>query len=374
MSPINTRTEENDAPSQVELYSIDDYNDLTESHPRTADESYALFNHSTVTITHCCYTRQSSSSTTAKPHAVYRASSTLNGTNLLLLLLLSVVSAESAVQAQPSALVFGASGQVGFEVLRALEADEHWGNISVVGRNNFPPKVEELIKKSKKTITKISIPSLVDADTNPSLQTLQENNFEACFIAIGMAYPHQSSLQYWHSVEVEMVASISRLCSNVGVRTISLLSAIDAEEEPNPLSKQELGESDNSQSNAIGWWKMMSYYSLIKGLEEKAVINASPSSSIRLFQPSSIVTKEHRYGWVDFCIFKFHKLFDPILPTRYHSVDVRLLGMAMAKDAIQILNQKKHGSQTIKRLTYQDYIEIVGEVQIEKLKHADKEL
>lgn len=81
-------------------------------------------------------------------------------------------------------------------------------------------------------------------------------------------------------------------------------------------------------------------------------------------------------GWFDATLFKLHKLVDPYLPARYHSVDVRLLGAAMVADAKQKLQGKEeHGSkQDVDKLTYEDYVRAVGKEFQESLKAETDEL
>lgn len=88
---------------------------------------------------------------------------------------------------------------------------------------------------------------------------------------------------------------------------------------------------------------------------------------MRIFRPSSIITEELRYGWVDWAIFKVHAIIDPIVPAEMHSVTTKLLGKAMVKDAERLLRGKPKGAseetteRTVTRLTYGDYVRIVGE-------------
>ena len=48
----------------------------------------------------------------------------------------------------------------------------------------------------------------------------------------------------WHSVEVDLIASITRLCDKIQVKTIALLSAVDTEDEPIPFTEDELNTAD----------------------------------------------------------------------------------------------------------------------------------
>lgn len=263
----------------------------------------------------------------------------------LILCLLPIAKAHTAV-------LFGASGHVGSEVYKALLDDPFWQELIVIGRT-FPEKLEML--PTKKKITKLSLPSLAGIDQKEELQDLKA---DACFIAIGVPNPQDSSLEYWHSVEIDIVAAISRFCDQLHVSSVSLLSAVDAEEQPTSISQEEFQE--NTQ---LGWISMIKIYMRMKGLEELAAMKNAPNTNyIRLFQPNTILTPEYRYGWVDRCLFLMHKVLDPLLPTKYHSVHVKLLGMAMVQDAVSLLQTSDADDiERIARLTYGDYVRIAGE-------------
>ena len=262
-----------------------------------------------------------------------------------------------------SAILFGASGTVGSEVLRTLVQDEFWKEVVLIGRK-VSPKVEEILSEAGDNddnmhVTQISLPDLTNVDQNKSLLESEAiRKADACFIAVGAGYPHELSLFTWHKVDVEMICSMARLCNKVQVKHIALLSASEVENEPTPFSQDELNESE---TNPIGWLKMVKFYARMKGLGENAVIEASGHIPfIRLFQPSTIVTEDIRYGWVDWTLFHLHKFLDPIMPYHYHSVPAKLLGMAIANDAGEILRDEGVSVKRVMDLHYLDYIRVAG--------------
>ena len=122
---------------------------------------------------------------------------------------------------------------------------------------------------------------------------------------------------------------------------------------------------------------MIKFYGRMKGLEERAVTAASENIPfVRMFRPSTIVTEDIRYGWVDWTLFHLHKVLDPIMPALYHSVPVRLLGMAMVQDALGILSStgrhtgstatgdnamEDDGASKVAYLHYSDFVSLAGE-------------
>jgi len=274
-----------------------------------------------------------------------------------------------------TALLFGANGVVGSEVLNAIVGDTFWEAVILVGRR-FPAKVTDSIASikndskntgaaNKPEIIKIQLSDLSHVDKN---EELLEMKADACFIIVGLSAPHQTNINYWNSVEVEMVASMARLCNNIKVQYVALLSAGGGvEEDPTPFSKEEL---DVDTTVALGWWGMLVKYARIMGLKEKAVTTESKNIPyVRIFQPSTITTEELRYGWVDWTLFRLHKMLDPIIPMQYHSVKVGLLGAVIAGDAVRVLSAdhatNRSESSALKtgeaRLTYADYLRIIRE-------------
>ena len=281
-------------------------------------------------------------------------------------------------------ILFGSSGVVGSEVLKALTKQTFFKEAILVGRNF--EKVQSILEKadfndsnSSATFKIMQVSDLNRLDENEDIIGLRA---DACIITVGVAHPYRLNLKYWHSIEVDMVASIARFCNKSEVKYMSLLSSVSAEKEPTPFSLSELEESDN---NPLGVWGVMKHYDRLKALEENEVIDsARKESTISLFQASTIVTREYRYGFFDRAFFILHKFLNPILPSMWHSVDVRLLGMSMAGDAIQklspqipsnascsVLKNDDGGLLKIFRLTYNDYLSIAG-VDFENEKNQDQ--
>lgn len=271
-------------------------------------------------------------------------------TSLILLFLISYASAQTAV-------VFGGSGAVGSEVLKSALSDDFFEKVIVVGRPGSSKKINAIVSStaSEEKVTNINLDRVEDISTYVGIERA-----DTCLVALGVSSPHHTNLKQWLSVEVDLIGTIAEFCSKIQARTISLLSAVDVEyESAVPFTKEEIASYGEG---SLGWIKMIILYMRVKGLEEKAVIeSASDVQYIRLFQPNTILTDETRYGWFDAILFRLHGLLDPILPARYHSVHVRLLGAAMVADAKKKL-QGKEGDETqqdVAKLTYEDYVSVV---------------
>lgn len=269
---------------------------------------------------------------------------------LLCLALASLVEGKTAV-------LFGATGTVGNEVLRSIFHHESlFTKLVIVGRS-FPSKVTDLLQATTVEVVRIELQDLGSVDTDEQLLAL--GTADACFIATGSGHPYLSDLASMHYVEIEMTASMTKLCSKLGVQSLTTFSAADAPENPTPYTKEELDRG--SDGTPLGWFGMIYHIFSIYGLKERAVLsNALPTIPIiRIFQPSTIVTAEIRYGWVDRVLFKIHSWMDPWIPSQHRSVPVGLLGKAMVEDAVAVLSSDAT-EPGVTRFTYNDFVRIAG--------------
>ncbi|VEU39655.1 unnamed protein product [Pseudo-nitzschia multistriata] len=281
----------------------------------------------------------------------------------LLLGLVASLSLSSYIAEAKTALLFGATGAVGNSVLRAiLRNNSFFTKIIIVGRR-FPPKVTDLLPASRQQlpeVVRVELPDLGNVDQNEEL--LAMGPADACFIATGSGFPHLYDFRSFHFVEVDMVASMARLCEKLKVQSLTSFSSVDPEEHPTPYTREELESGDDG--TPIGWWGLLTTMVNVMGLKEVALTENSGSIPfVRIFQPCNIITEEIRYGWLDWTIFRIHPWIDPIIPTKYHSVDVVLLGMAMVRDAINLISvsfANSDADRNPKRLTYGDFAEISG--------------
>jgi len=278
---------------------------------------------------------------------------------LLLATSLFLISLSSKAHAK-TAVVFGATGAVGNEVLRSVvQGNNSFTKVILVGRKEFPPKVTDLLTDSSLEVTEVIHPDLGTIDQHQGLAAM---NADACFVAAGSGFPAQSDLHDWHYIEVEMAKSISRICGKMNVQILTVFTAVSGDE-ARPYSEEELQKKDVP----MGWMPVFTDTLRMMRLKEEAVISASEGKIpfVRIFMPSDIITKEIRYGWLDWSLFKFHAVFDDWLPTEYHSVTTELLAEAMVKDSSNVLSgQTPNANVTF--LKYEDFLTVVGEDEAQK--------
>jgi len=280
---------------------------------------------------------------------------------LLASAIMALLLSSSSAQAK-TAVVFGATGVVGNEVLRAVANEDYFTEIIVVGRREFPPKVTDLLPENAvKIIHK-------DFGTIDQHEGLAEMHADACFVAAASGFPHLSDMHDWHYAEVVMAESIAKVCGKMNTTAITIFTAVEPGDEAEDFSPEELVKT----GTPMGWWPVMTETIRMMRLKEKAVVSASAGTipSIRIFRPSNIITKESRYGWVDSVLFKFHGVFDEWLPTEYHSVTTELLAESMVKDAVNVLSGKTEvfdvDEKGAVRLNYGDFLTIVGKGKEQK--------
>ena len=295
--------------------------------------------------------------------------------SLLCLIALSLSRIIRETEAK-TAVLFGATGAVGNEVFRAMLAEKKpfFTKVILVGRRPFPPEVIDPValwdELPLEVIKFEDISDLGNVDQHDELAAMEA---DACFIAVGNAFPQRSDLHDWHFVEVTMAKSMTRLCGKMQATTITVFTAIDSEQpDPTPYSEEELTKT----GTPMGWWPVLMGTMRMMGLKETAVASEVSKMTthiplVRIFQPSNIITEEIRYGWLDWTVFKFHAVFDPWLPTRYHSVTTELLAYAMVTDSINILSgstASASASTTVSnvgedgatRFTYGDFVRIAA--------------
>eukprot|EP00756_Hemistasia_phaeocysticola_P003937 Hpha_TRINITY_DN12537_c0_g1::TRINITY_DN12537_c0_g1_i1::g.51157::m.51157 len=268
----------------------------------------------------------------------------------LIALLLSCAAPAAAEVKGHSAMIFGGSGTVGGSVLAELGRSTEWKHIYVVGRRALPAGVVPA------RATQIVVPDLFALEAAPELKAL--GSVDVCFIATGLGDYTGASLATLHKVEVEMVGVIARACKGRGARVVSLLSAVTAHEAPVPLTK----EDHAGASEIVGFWSViLPWYDRVMGLKERAVAEAG-SPMVRVFRPSTIVTDQTRYGWVDGFLFPLHRVLDPWMGSSpYRSIPARDLGAAFVRDAEGVLAASPPKEQIVEPLYWQNFTTLAGE-------------
>lgn len=200
-----------------------------------------------------------------------------------------------------NAVVLGATGAVGTEVVRALLQSRRFGRVTTLGRRPFhiPGAAPEKL-----------VHHVADVFDPRAYESLLEGH-AAAFCTLGLGRPSKVTREELYRVDVAAAAGFASACKRRGVSHFSLLTAVGA----NPQSP--------------------SYYLRCKGeVEEKVRALGFPHTSF--FRPSMIITPANRYGLVQAVLLAVYPCLDPFLLgslRRFRSVKVGDLGKAMVLNA-----------------------------------------
>jgi uncharacterized protein YbjT (DUF2867 family) len=199
------------------------------------------------------------------------------------------------------AVVLGATGAVGTEVVRALLQSRRFGRVTTLGRRPFH-------------IAGAASDRLVDhvVDVfNPAAYESHLDGHAAAFCTLGLGQPSKVTREELYRVDVAAAADFASACKRRGVAHFSLLTAVGADS------------------------KSPFFYLRCKGeVEEK--VRAEGFSRASFFRPSMIMTPANRYGLAQALFLAAYPCLDPFLlgPLRsFRSVKVGDLGKAMAVNA-----------------------------------------
>lgn len=200
-----------------------------------------------------------------------------------------------------NAVVLGATGAVGTEVVRALLQSSRFQRVTTLGRRPLeipgaPP--ERLVSH------------VVDV-FDPSTYESFLDGHAAAFCTLGLGRPSKVTREELYRVDVAAAADFASACRRKGVAHFSLLTAVGA----NPRSR--------------------AYYLRCKG-EVEAKVRAEGFPRASFFRPSMIMTPVNRYGLTQAIFLAAYPCLDPFLlgPLRpFRSIAVEDLGKAMAVNA-----------------------------------------
>ena len=112
------------------------------------------------------------------------------------------------------ALVAGATGLVGREILAALLADKTYSAVHSVGRRSLPMQHPKLVQH------------IVDFKAMPALPKVDD-----CFIALGTTIKVAGSQAAFRAVDFEAVQAVARAALAVGATKTGVVSAMGADPE-----------------------------------------------------------------------------------------------------------------------------------------------
>jgi uncharacterized protein YbjT (DUF2867 family) len=200
-----------------------------------------------------------------------------------------------------SVVMLGASGAVGSQVVRVLQARPELEKLSLLNRRSL-----ELASDSR---LRQHVVNVMDPASYEAL--LPGHQHAICTLGVGQ--PSKMSKADFIRIDKDAALDFATACKRAGVAHFELLSAVGV----NPDSA--------------------SFYLRTKGELEKA-LKALNFPRLSLFQPSMILTPTNRYGLSQALILALWPHLNPLLVgtlRKYRGIPVAALGSAMANHLLQ---------------------------------------
>ena len=199
-----------------------------------------------------------------------------------------------------TAVIIGATGAVGKEILKEILGTEYYERIYVLGRNSITSLPDE------ERLTKIIIDfENINFDTN-----ILEN--ADVFASLGTTIKIAGSKENQRKIDVDYTVNFAKLCERK-VRSFNVVSAIGA----------------NSKSK--------NFYNSLKGeLEDK--LKEMNLGTLRIFQPSLLISKREDNRFLEEIFMKVAPIFQFVLKgktKKYSPIEASLLGKKIVRFATE---------------------------------------
>ena len=211
---------------------------------------------------------------------------------------------------EKTAVIIGATGAVGKEILKEILADNFYNKVYILGRESIGKLGDE------ERLTKI----IVDFE-NLNFDTSILENADV-FASLGTTIKIAGSKENQRKIDVDYTVNFSKLCEGK-VRSFNVVSAIGA----------------NSKSK--------NFYNSLKGeLEDK--LKVMNLGVLRIFQPSLLISKRDDKRFLEQMFMKVAPIFQLVLKgkaKKYSPIEVSVLGREIVRFAIE---NKEQGTYTYK--------------------------
>ena len=199
-----------------------------------------------------------------------------------------------------TAVIIGATGAVGKEILNEILGNEYYERIYVLGRNSITTLPDE------ERLTKI----IIDFE-NINFDTSILENADV-FASLGTTIKTAGSKENQRKIDVDYTVNFAKLCEGK-VRSFNVVSAIGA----------------NSKSK--------NFYNSLKGeLEDK--LKEMNHRTLRIFQPSLLISKRDDNRFLEEIFMKVAPIFQFVLKgkiKKYSPIEASLLGKVLVRFATE---------------------------------------
>mgnify|MGYP000971476599 FL=1 len=201
---------------------------------------------------------------------------------------------------EKTAVIIGATGAVGKEILQEIIADDFYNKVYILGRQSIDKLADE------ERLTKI----IVDFENlNFDTSILKDADV---FSSLGTTIKIAGSKENQRKIDVDYTVNFSKLCEGK-VRSFNVVSAIGA----------------NSKSK--------NFYNSLKGeLEDK--LKVMNLGVLRIFQPSLLISKRDDKRFLEQMFMRVAPIFQLVLKgkaKKYSPIEVSVLGREIVRFAIE---------------------------------------
>jgi len=207
-----------------------------------------------------------------------------------------------------TAVIIGATGAVGREIVNEILRGEYYDRIYILGRSS----ISKLLDDSR--LAKI----IIDFDNIDFDMDILEN--ADVFASLGTTIKIAGSKENQRKIDVDYTVNFARLCEGK-VRSFNVVSAIDAK--------------SNSKN----------FYNSLKG-ELEDVLKELNLGVLRIFQPSLLISKRDDERFLEELFIKISPLFKVLLKgktKKYSPIEASLLGRVIVRFATE---NKEKGTYT----------------------------
>ncbi len=199
-----------------------------------------------------------------------------------------------------TAVIIGATGAVGKEILKEILSGEYYDRIYILGRSSISKLPDE------ERLTKI----IIDFENINFDMSILEN--ADVFASLGTTTKIAGSKENQRKIDVDYTVNFAKLCEGK-VRSFNVVSGIGA----------------NSKSK--------NFYTLFKGeLEDK--LKELNLGLLRIFQPSLLISKREDKRFFESLFIKISPIFQILLKgkmKKYSPIEVSLLGKEIVRFATE---------------------------------------
>ena len=211
---------------------------------------------------------------------------------------------------EKTAVIIGATGAVGKEILKEILADDFYNKVYILGRQSIDKLADE------ERLIKI----IVDFENlNFDTSILKDADV---FASLGTTINIAKTKENQRKIDVDYTVNFAKLCENK-VSSFNVVSAIGA----------------NSKSK--------NFYNSLKGeLEDK--LKALNLGVLRIFQPSLLISKREDKRFLEELFMKVSLIFQLVLKgkaKKYNPIEVSVLGREIVCFAVE---NKEQGTYTYK--------------------------